>query len=112
MRRFLQVLGVSGVALFAASCTMTPAPAPAPVPLPTPIVTPPPPMGGSCDASRVQGARGQVASAAVLEQVTLGSDATSARVLRPGEMSTMEFNANRLSINVDAGNRIIDLRCG
>jgi hypothetical protein len=102
MRRF-SIL-VCALSLITAACTMTPAP-----------IGPPPPPGpiaGSCDASAVQWAVGQPASASVLEQVTLASGARSARVLHPGEMVTMEFSADRLTINVDAGNRIIDLNCG
>ena len=108
MRRIIQVLGVSGLTLLGA-CQVTPAPQP--VPLPTPVPQPQPPIG-TCDASRVQSAIGQQASPAVLEQVTLGSGAQSARVVRPGEAVTMDFNASRLTVSVDAGNRITQLACG
>ena len=106
MRHF--TLLISASTLLAAACTVTPAPAP-PGPPPPP---PPGPIVGSCDASRVQWALGQVASAGVLEQVTLQSGARSARVLHPGEAVTMEFSADRLTISVDAGNRIVSLNCG
>lgn len=110
MRRIIRVLGVSGLTLLGA-CQVTPAPQP--VPLPTPVQPqPPPPVGGTCDASRIQTAVGQPASSQVLEQVTLGSGAQSARVVRPGEAVTMEFNGNRLTVSVDAGNRITQLACG
>jgi hypothetical protein len=67
---------------------------------------------GSCDAARVQSFVGQTASAAVLEQVTLGSGAMSARVIHPGDSVTMDFSPDRLNVVVDAANTIIELRCG
>ena len=35
-----------------------------------------------------------------------------ARVLKPGQMVTMEYAEGRLNIDVDAGNVVINLRCG
>jgi peptidase inhibitor I78 family protein len=34
------------------------------------------------------------------------------RVIRPGQMVTMEFNERRLNIEVDAAGRVIRVRCG
>lgn len=114
MRRFAILVSASGLLMTA--CTVQPAPSPlptAPAPLPMPAPAPaPPPMMGTCDATSVQSAVGQPASPSVLEQVTLGSGAQSARVVHPGEAVTMEFNASRLTISVDGVNRITSLRCG
>ena len=34
------------------------------------------------------------------------------RVLRPGQATTMEFNGERLNLEVDATGRIVAARCG
>ena len=38
--------------------------------------------------------------------------ARSWRILRPGQMVTKEFNAQRLNLEVDANGRIVAVRCG
>jgi len=48
----------------------------------------------------------------VLEEATLDAGARTARVIRPGDIVTMEFSAERLTIEVDGRNRIVDVRCG
>ncbi len=35
-----------------------------------------------------------------------------ARILRPGQMVTKEYNAQRLNLEVDANGRIVAVRCG
>jgi hypothetical protein len=96
------ILIASGVLLsLTAGCTTTPPP---PVPLPPPVA--------GCDARSLGWAIGERASAGVLERATLESGSQSARVVRPGEVVTMEFNPTRLTIEVDGRNRIVDLRCG
>jgi hypothetical protein len=35
-----------------------------------------------------------------------------ARILRPGQMITKEFNAQRLILEVDGSGRIVAVRCG
>ena len=40
------------------------------------------------------------------------SGAHMARVLRPGQMITKEYNAQRLSLVVDDNGRITAVRCG
>ena len=53
-----------------------------------------------------------VASTVVVEQARLASGAQVARVLKPGQMVTMEYREGRLNIDVDANNVITNLRCG
>jgi hypothetical protein len=48
----------------------------------------------------------------VLERATLAARARVARVVEPGEMVTMEFRPDRLTIRVDRRSRIVDLTCG
>lgn len=46
------------------------------------------------------------------EQARLGARAESYRRLGPGQIVTMEFNGGRLNIDVDTGERILQVRCG
>ncbi|MFD0739747.1 I78 family peptidase inhibitor [Lysobacter koreensis] len=73
----------------------------------------PPATADSCnpDAARAN-ALGKVATAAVVEQARKDAGARMARVLKPGQMVTMEYMEGRLNIDVDAGNVITNLRCG
>jgi hypothetical protein len=95
------------------ACT-TPEPsgdAPAPVAaVPTTPATPPPQPGCNADAAR--SVVGQVATAEVVAQARSAAGAEIARTLKPGQMVTMEYNASRLNIDVDAGNTITNVRCG
>lgn len=71
---------------------------------------PPPPM--ECDATQLQGLVGQVLEENATEQARTDAGAKSVRVLKPGDMVTMEFDSERLSIEVDAAGKITSLRCG
>lgn len=78
-----------------------------------PMSDPTPPTGLSCNADAARDAvLGQVASTEVVEQARLAAGAQMARVLKPGQMVTMEYREGRLNIDVDAKNVIINLRCG
>ncbi|CEJ45139.1 I78 family peptidase inhibitor [Xanthomonas citri pv. bilvae] len=70
-----------------------------------------PPIG-SCDATQVQSLVGQPLTDAVGEQARSDAGAKSVRVLKPGQMTTMEFNGERLNLEVDAKNVISSVRCG
>jgi hypothetical protein len=72
-------------------------------------VAPPAP---TCDASQVQGLVGQKADDAVAEQARSDAGAKHVRVLKPGQMVTMEFDGERLNLEVDAEGRITSVRCG
>jgi hypothetical protein len=71
-----------------------------------------PPMQPGCNAEAARSVVGQIATAATVEQARSAAGAESARTLKPGQMVTMEFNASRLNIDVDAGNTISNVRCG
>lgn len=71
-----------------------------------------PPPAPTCDASQVQGLVGQVADEAVLEQARTDAGAARARLLKPDQMVTMEFDGTRLNVEVDAGNKVLAVRCG
>ena len=47
-----------------------------------------------------------------MESARVRSGAHMARILRPGQMITKEFNAQRLNLEVDGSGRIVAVRCG
>ncbi|QHQ29855.1 putative secreted protein [Xanthomonas albilineans] len=79
---------------------------------PDPASAPEAPPVGSCDASQAQGLVGQAAEPALLDQARSDTGAKSMRVLKPNQPVTMEFNGERLNIEVDAKNQITGVRCG
>lgn len=70
------------------------------------------PPAALCDAAPAQAAVGQNSTASVMESARVRSGAQIARILRPGQMITKEFNAQRLNLEVDASGRIVTVRCG
>lgn len=75
---------------------------------------PPPPViaPGECDAQGAQFAVGQAYTTPLGEQARARAGAERLRVLRPGDMATMEFNARRLTIEIDAAGKVATVRCG
>jgi len=65
-----------------------------------------------CNAQPAQSFVGRTNTSANLEQARQRSGAAMARVLHPGQMTTKEFNAERLNLEVDATGRILVVRCG
>ena len=70
------------------------------------------PLGGTCNAQPAQSAIGKSGTAKVVEAARVSAGALMARILRPGQMITKEFDAERLNLEVDAAGRIIAVRCG
>lgn len=70
------------------------------------------PSGAVCDAARAQFAVGQPFTPALGERARQASGASSIRILRPGEAVTLEFLPDRLSLELDASERIAAVRCG
>lgn len=79
---------------------------------PAPQWQTPGPRGGVCDAAPAQGAIGKQGTASVIEKARVDSGAAMARVLRPNQPVTLEFNAERLNLVVDGTGRITAARCG
>ena len=98
MRRAL-VLAAAFAAVACAQQPTTPAPAPASA-------------GGSCNAAAVQFVVGQTFNDGLANQVRQRSGAQVVRVLRPDEVVTMEYRAERLNVQVDRHNRVLTVRCG
>ncbi|RYX88591.1 MAG: hypothetical protein EOO28_35815 [Comamonadaceae bacterium] len=78
----------------------------------SPSSQPATPSGAVCNAAPVQSMVGRVASASVVEDARQKSGALMARVLRPDQVVTMEFNAQRLNLSVDAAGKVIRVNCG
>lgn len=69
-------------------------------------------VAAQCNAQPAQFAVGQNSTARVMESARARAGAEMARVLRPGQMVTKEFNAQRLNLQVDANGRIVAVSCG
>ena len=70
------------------------------------------PTGKTCDATGLQSQIGQKATPAVLEDLRGRSGATIGRILRPGQLVTMEYNDTRLNLIVDDKDVMTAIRCG
>jgi hypothetical protein len=55
---------------------------------------------------------GQPATSAVAAEARDAAGAAIVRWLQPRQVVTMEYRADRLSISLDASNRVISLACG
>lgn len=87
------------LALLLAACAQQPLPPTGPAP-------------GICYADAAQFAVGQPYTDTLGEQARTQSSARLLRVLRVGEMATMEFNPERLTIQLDGAHRVGAARCG
>ena len=74
--------------------------------------TPPAGVAQSCNADAARGAIGKAATPEVVEQARRESGAAIARVLKPGQVVTMEYRGDRLNVDVDDGNVVTNVRCG
>jgi len=69
-------------------------------------------QGASCDLDAIQSAIGEPFDAANVSQLQSDSGARQVRVLRPGDMATMDHRPDRLNIHLDDQDVIEALRCG
>ncbi|MHC1669332.1 I78 family peptidase inhibitor [Stenotrophomonas maltophilia] len=75
----------------------------------------PPHVAGSpqrCNPEKLEGLAGRAADEATVKQVVEASGARTARVVKPGMAVTMDFREDRVTIEVDAQNRIVRANCG
>lgn len=80
-----------------------------------PAVTAPPAGAttpGTCQAEPARFAVGQALTPELTEDARRRSGAARARVLRPGQVVTMEFDGTRLNLVVDENQRVTAVRCG
>ena len=71
-----------------------------------------PPSDHACNAAPAQSLIGRSASPALADEARRLSGARVWRWLRPGQIVTMEFRADRLNIRLDAQDRVEGLSCG
>ena len=71
-----------------------------------------PPADAKCEAKGLARFVGQPLSPALQKRLQRRAGAQSVRVIRPGEMVTMDYRADRLNIRVDAQERMTRLSCG
>lgn len=65
-----------------------------------------------CTSSAVEHLKGQTATPELLEQARQQAGASTARVLTPNSVVTLEYNGQRLNLNVDAQRVITRVSCG
>lgn len=65
-----------------------------------------------CNPAGAQWAVGKSNTESNVNEARKRSGAYMARVLRPGQPTTREFNAERLNLEVDATGRVVAVRCG
>jgi hypothetical protein len=81
-------------------------------PMPPRTGGPLPPASFQCVAEPGAWAIGKPASAEVVERIRVDTHSRIARVLRPGQVVTMEFSAERVNVNVNERDAIIGVTCG
>ena len=110
MTRCIPIIAVLALSLSACSRAAPPMSDPLP---PSPVTADVDLPTGACNADRARAdAIGQIADATTVERARTQSGARVTRVIPPDTMVTMEYNEHRLNIDVDADNRITQLRCG
>jgi hypothetical protein len=72
----------------------------------------PAPVSGRCNAAPAQFAVGRNADAALENEARMRAGAKTVRVLKPNQIVTMEFNAERLNLSVDDTGRVTRVNCG
>jgi hypothetical protein len=71
-----------------------------------------PAAGGNCNDAGAQFALGRSVNAQLEAEAQIRSGAKLVRVLRPGQATTLEFNAQRLNLAVDAAGHVVRAQCG
>ena len=67
---------------------------------------------GECSAEGLGDLVGHIATPSLVNRAKRRSGASVARVLRPGQIVTMEYLNGRLNVNVDEKNRVKSFSCG
>ena len=71
-----------------------------------------PSPSGTCDSAAVAALVGKTANVALVEQAKRQSGAETARVLRPHDVMTMDYNSRRLKIDVNETDVVQQFTCG
>jgi hypothetical protein len=104
MRLISMALAITAPLLISACGNMAPASSGA-----APASTP---AASRCNAAPAQFAVGRNIDAALESDARARAGAKASRVLKPGQVVTMEFNAERLSLTVDDAGRVTRVSCG
>lgn len=67
---------------------------------------------GQCDASAAQSVVGERFSDRAAQSAQSRAGASTLRILQPGQVMTMEYNPQRLTIVVDESGAVASARCG
>ena len=67
---------------------------------------------GECNEANAQFAVGSNADAQLQTEVRRRSGAMSQRVIRPGDVITMDYSTQRLNLELDANGKVVRARCG
>ncbi|ALM83354.1 I78 family peptidase inhibitor [Bordetella sp. N] len=68
--------------------------------------------GTNCDAQPVQSLLGKTLTNDTTEQARTGSHSAKVRILKPGQVMTMEYDPTRINLITDKNNALTALRCG
>src|SRR3546814_327236 len=68
--------------------------------------------GLTCDSSPVMSLVGKTLTPELTDSAREQSHSATTRVLRPGEVMTMEYNPARLNLIVDGQGKVITIHCG
>lgn len=110
MRYFSRAGWVAGMAVLTlvGGCAQLGPAAPAP-----PIGAGTAPVGGTCNAQGAQWAVGKSGTARVVEEARVRAGARMARVVHQGGQALSQaFDAQRLSLEVDGGGKVVAAHCG
>lgn len=69
-------------------------------------------LDGRCNAEAVQNLLGQTVTRELVDQAQSQAGAQTTRVLSPGDAVTMDYNSQRLNIDIDEAESIVRLTCG
>lgn len=106
MKRAFPSIGTASLALLVAGCVSAEEPGGPEIPPPLP------PASAFCDAEAASGVIGELARVDVVDRAKTLSGAETVRVIGPGQPVTQDYRQDRLNIETDAQNRIVNLRCG
>lgn len=67
--------------------------------------------GAVCDANGAAFALGAAATPILIEQALIGASASAVRVIRPGDLVTLDYRTDRLNIELDAVGRVVAVTC-
>lgn len=69
-------------------------------------------LDGRCNAEAVQNLLGQTVTRELVDQAQSQAGAQTTRVLSPGDAVTMDYNSQRLNIDIDEAESIVRITCG